>query len=255
MSIKVINKPGEPESEPISITQLDMTCLVGHKVTLFSDQFPGRPLASRVTATAGHTVSLDRSGGSGLVNNLVNNQKLTVKLSYKGEEIAIRGTLKKVDGGRCQVIFDDKVQPLFRRRFPRVFHRCAVKLASVRIQTFSRDKLALLRWMETDAINISGGGVLLGLSAYLEKPTYLLLNVDCAEAPFPPLVLGQVCHCKQSEIGQFHIGIEFVPREDQKRQFSPFVISQLPPILSDYDDVRRVLLSKRLLAWMQNEND
>ncbi len=255
MSTDVNKKLNESGPEQISLKQLDMTCLLGHKITLYSDQFPGRPLASRVIATTGHTVSLDRSGGSGLVNNLVSNQRLTVKLIYKDEEIAIRGTLKKVDGGRCQVIFDDTVQPLFRRRFPRVFYHCPIKLASVRLQTFSRERLALLRWMETDAINISGGGVLLGLSAYLEKPTYLLLNVDCELVPFPPLLLGQVCHCKQSDIGRFHIGIEFLPREDQEEQLSPTIISQLPPILSDYDGVRRVLLSKRLMAWTQNQSD
>ncbi|MBU8934932.1 MAG: PilZ domain-containing protein [candidate division Zixibacteria bacterium] len=254
MSIEIVKNLGESGPDQISITQLDISSLIGHKIVLFSDQFPNRPLDSRVIAATRHTVAIDRSGGSGLVNNLVNNQRLTVRMEYKGETIAIRGTLKRIDGGRCQVLFDDTVQPLFRRRYPRIFHCCSVKLAPLRIQTFSREQLARLRWMMTETINLSGGGTLLSLSANLEKPVYLLLNIGCSNISFPALLLGQVCHCKQKAVGQFDIGIEFLPREDQERLFSSTIINQLPPILSAYDDVRRALLSRRIVAWMHDEN-
>lgn len=254
MNTKLIDEPTTLTPEEIDISKIDISSTVGHKITLFSDQFAGQSLISRIVVATGNTISLDRSGGFGLVDNLVNNQKVIVKLDYKGEEIAILGTLKRVNRGGCKVQFDDKVQPLFRRRYPRAFLHCPINLAAVPIQSFSSSRLSKLRWMITNTVNLSGGGALLDFSSYLESTTYLFMNIDFKEILFPSLLLGQVCHCQQMEDGHFHIGVEFIPREEQERHFSTTVVRQLPTALATYDDVQRFLLSKKIVAWMQNRN-
>jgi len=252
VSIELTNESSAPVTNKIDIARFDISSMVGHKITLFSDQFAGKPLSSRVVVASGHTISLDRSGGFGLVDNLVNNQRITVRLEYKGEEIAIEGTLKRVDRGGCKIEFDDKVQPLFRRRFPRVFMHRPVNLAAVPILSFSHSRLSRLRWMITDTINLSGGGTLLDFSTNLESSTYLFLNIVFSEISFPSLVMGQVCHCQQVDDGHFRIGVGFISREEQTRHLSHSVISQLPGALTNYDNVKRFLLSKRIVAWMHN---
>ena len=241
-----------PKLPAVDASRFDFSLLVGHEMTLFSQQFPGKPLKSKVILARDGEVSIDRSGGSGLIDNLVNNQKVTMRVTYKGQQISVPATLKRSGGGRCRIIVGEKVVPLSRRRFTRVFLSRPVKLAVIPVSTFNRNKLAQLRWLETATINISGGGALIDFSSCLENPTYMFLNIDLAEFPFPPLMLGQVLYSLPRDNGHFHIGLEFIVREERERRFSLTTLKQLPHVVFEYGRQERIKLNDKITAWMQN---
>ena len=241
-----------PKLPAVDASRFDFSLLVGHEMTLFSQQFPGKPLKSKVILARDGEVSIDRSGGSGLIDNLVNNQKVTMRVTYKGQQISVPATLKRSGGGRCRIIVGEKVVPLSRRRFTRVFLSRPVKLAVIPVSTFNRNKLARLRWLETVTINISGGGALIDFSSCLENPTYLFLNIDLAEFSFPPLMLGQVLYSLPRDNGHFHIGLEFIVREERERRFSLTTLKQLPHVVFEYGRQERIKLNDKITAWMQN---
>jgi len=236
----------------VDASHFDFSLLVGHEVTLFSEQFPGKPLKSKVILARNGEVSIDRSGGSGLIDSLVSNQKVTMRVMYKGQHISVPATLKRSSGGKCRMIVEDRVVPLSRRRFTRVFLSRPVKLAVIPVSTFSRNKLARLRWLETVTVNISGGGVLIDFSSCLEKPTYLFLNIDLVEFPFPPLVLGQVLYSLPRDNGHFLVGLEFIVREEREKRFSLTTLKQLPHVVFEYGKQERVELNNKITAWMQD---
>ena len=236
----------------VDASRFDFSLLVGHEVTLFSEQFPGKLLKSKVILASDGELSIDRSGGCGLIDSLVSNQQVTMRVTYKGQQINVPATLKRSDGGKCRVIIGNKVVPLSRRRFTRVFLSRPVKLAVIPVSTFNRNKLARLRWLETVTVNISGGGVLIDFSSCLEKPTYLFLNIDLAEFPFPPLVLGQVLYSLPRDNGHFHIGLEFIIREEREKRFSLTTLKQLPQVVFEYGKQERIELNNKMTAWMQD---
>ncbi len=244
---------GKTDKGPVvDIRRLDLSALVGRRLTLFSEQFGNRPLESRVIVAGDHTVTVDRGGASGLVDSLVNNQRVTVKMEYRGEQIAIQGQLKRTGARTCKIIFDDRVTLLTRRRFPRIVVARSVRLAALPRQSLVPARLDRLRWMVTETIDLSGGGTLLGLSSNLQPPAYLCLNIDFVEIEFPKLVIGQVRHCSQNEIGQFQLGVMFIPRENRAKHVANAVIKALPENLFVYDEVQRYLITNRLVTWTQN---
>ena len=236
----------------VDASRFDFSLLVGHELTLFSEQFPGKPLKSKVILASNGELSIDRSGGCSLIDSLVSNQQVTMRVTYKGQQINVPATLKRSDGGKCRVIIGNKVVPLSRRRFTRVFLSRPVKLAVIPVSTFNRNKLARLRWLETVTVNISGGGALIDFSSYLENPTYLFLNIDLAEFPFPPLVLGQVVYSLPKDAGRFHIGLEFIVREEREKRFSLTTLKQLPQVVFEYGKQERIELNNKMTAWMQD---
>ncbi len=252
----VVDNIHEEEHEAIDISRFDLSTVVGRKVTIYSKQFKGKPLESRVIVAGNNTITIDRSGAAGLVDSLVHNQQVTVNLEYRGEQISIVGTLKRTGTSGCKIIFDDKVVPLSRRRFPRVYVSRPVRLAALPSQSISPKGLSRLRWMATSTINLSGGGTLIRFSSYLEPPTYLCMSIDLTEIPFPRLVVGQVRHCASLGSGSgYHIGIKFIPREERVKHLSNGSIRSLPMSVFEYDEVQRCLLSKRLLTWIENNKE
>ena len=252
----VISDIQEKEHEAIDIAKFDLSTVVGRKVTIYSKQFKGKPLESRVVVAGNNTITIDRSGGAGLVDSLVHNQQVTVNLEYRGEEIAIVGVLKRTGTSGCKIIFDNKVTPLSRRRFPRVYLSRPVRLAALPSQSLSPKGLSRLRWMATSTINLSGGGTLIRFSSYLEPPTYLCMSIDLTEISFPRLVVGQVRHCAALDGGNgYHIGIKFIPREERAQHLTNGSIRSLPKSVFEYDEIQRCLLSKRLLTWIEKNKD
>ena len=240
------------KSPTVEASRFDFSLLVGHELTLFSEQFPGKPLKSKVILASDGELSIDRSGGSGLIDNLVSNQKITMRVTYKGQQINVPATLKRSDGGKCRVIIGNKVVPLSRRRFTRVCLSRPVKLAVIPVSTFNRNKLERLRWLETVTVNISGGGVLIDFSSGLEKPSYLFLNIDLAEFPFPPLVLGQVVYSLPRDNDHFHIGLEFIVREARENHFAFTILKEFPQVVFQYGKQERVELNNKITAWTQD---
>lgn len=236
----------------VDSSRFDFSLLVGHELTLFSEQFPGKPLKSKVILANDREITIDRSGGSGLVDNLVSNQKVTIRVPYKGQQVAVPATLKRSAGGTCKMILGDRVVPLLRRRFTRVVMSRLVKLAMVPVATFNPEKLARLRWLETVTINISPGGTLIDFSCCLESPTYLFMNIDLNEFSFPALVLGQVRYSLPVETGHFHVGVEFVVKETRHAHFPLATLKHLPRVVFEYSEAQRSELNNKLTARMQN---
>ncbi len=219
----------------VDIARFDFSTLVGHKITLFADQFPGKPLASRIVVANGNTIAVDRSGAAGLIDNLVNNQPVVVQVQYKGEPVSVRATVRRTDGGGCKIYLGDTVVPLLRRRFRRLPLVRTVRFATLPMTTFSTKTLSMLRWVETDTVDVSGGGALIRFTSALEYPTYLFMNVACSEAGFPSLLLGQVRYSIAVETGRWHVGVEFIPRENRRKHFAFATIRQMPAAVFAYD--------------------
>ena len=244
---------GEPIGE-VEIERFDFSTLVGRKITLYAEQFPGKPLESRVTVANGNVLSIDRGGGNGLVDNLISNQKVILQVEYKGEPVAIRAQLKRTDGGHCRISLGEKVKPLLRRRFRRIPIACPVRLATLRVQTFTRNSLAHLRWIETESINLSGGGALITLSSVLEPPTYLFVNVGWPELGYPSLILGQVRHSLTIETGRWHVGIQFIPREFRREHLPFTTIRQMPSAVFAFDESEQKNIERTLVSWIENHS-
>ncbi|MFQ6007543.1 MAG: PilZ domain-containing protein [Candidatus Zixiibacteriota bacterium] len=230
----------------IDSSRFDFSLLVGRPLTLFSQQFPGKPLMSRVVLANDREVVIDRSGGMGLIDSLVNNQKVILRIEYKGQQVAVPALLKRSAGGTCKMILGEKVLPLKRRRFVRVAMVRPVKLAVLPLINFEPKKLTRLRWTETVTINISPGGALIDFSSCLERSTYLLINMALEESFFPSLVLGQVRYTLTEEIGHFQVGVEFIVREMGHQRFSSLMLERLPPVVLEYSESKRNELNNRL---------
>jgi len=237
----------------IDLSRFDFTTLVGVKIKLYASQFPGRSLDSRVTVSSTDSVTIDRGGADGLIDNLVNKQKVIVQVEYKGEKIAVSGILSRVSGGVCKIIFQDKVVPIQRRQYPRIEVRKSVRLSALPVQSFTKARLAKLRWMETSTLNLSGGGALLDMSSFLEEPTYLFIHVDFEEVSFPKLIMGQVRHCHQDLPGHYHVGVKFISQEQRRNHFSSSIEKQLPEQVFKYDTIQGSLLTKKIRAWKQEQ--
>lgn len=241
-----------PKRPAVDASRFDFSLLVGHELTLFSEQFPGKPLKGKVILVSNGELSIDRSGGSDLIDNLVSNQKVIMRMAYKGQQISVPATLKRSNGGKCRIIIGNTVVPLSRRRFTRVFLSRPVKLAVMPVPSFRRSKLARLRWVETVTINISGGGALIDSSSYLENPTCLFLNIDLGQFSFPPLVLGQVMYSLPRDAGHFQVGLEFIVKEMRDNRFPLPILKQLPRVVFEYGEQERSQLDNKITAWMQN---
>ncbi len=244
--------PTEPtalfDEDGIDSSRFDFSLLVGHTLTLFSEQFPGKPLLSRFILANDREVVIDRSGSLGLIDNLVNNQKVILRVEYKGQQVAVPAMLKRSAGGTCKLNLGEKVIPLKRRRFVRVAMARPVKLAVVPLVTFDPEKLARLRWVETVTINVSPGGALIDFSSYLESSTYLLMNLALEELSFPTLVLGQVRYTLPAEIGHFQVGVEFIVREMGQGRFPRLTLKRLPSTVLEYSESKRNELNDKLKA-------
>ncbi len=244
---------GEP-ARPVEIERFDFSTLVGHKITIFTEQFPGKALESRVTVANGRSISIDRSGGSGLIDNLINDQKIVLQVRYKDEPVAMTATLKRTDGGGCRINLGDKVTPLLRRKWRRVPIACPVRLASIPVGGFTRNGLARLRWLETETINLSGGGAMIRFSSALEPPAHLFVNVNWPDLGFPALIVAQVRHSLVRETGRWNIGLKFIPREQRREHFPFDTIRQMPQPVFAYDHALQANIEEKLIAWMQRHN-
>lgn len=247
-----------PEQNPVSVAvdaaRIDFSLLVGREATLFSEQFPGKPLISRVIQAGDREIVIDRKSHSGMIDNLVNNQKVIIRVPYKGQQVTVPAILKRAGKGKCRLLVGDKIVPLSRRRFARMVLSRSVKLAVMPVSTFHRKKLATLRWLETVTLDISGGGVLIDFSNYLENPTYLFMNIDLSEFSFPSLVLGQVLYCLPRDTSHFSVGLEFIIRESSGHHFPATTLRQLPRAVLAYGEEDRMELNKKIIARMQNNN-
>jgi hypothetical protein len=246
--MKLEPEQSAPTPGGIEIGRLELSCLVGQHIKIYSSQFPGKDLRPRVLSITENQILVNSAGDAELLNSLVNNQTVIMQFPYKGQTVAINAQLKRSDGGRCYFIFDEKATPLSQRKYRRISGDCAVKLAAFPTLTFTRKHASHLRWVETAAVNFSSGGVLVELPTLLEPDAKLLLNVGISNELFPPLVLAKVRHGYSHQENRFRIGAEFLVRENISRQLSDAVIRQLPAVVVQYTARDREKLNKQIMA-------
>jgi hypothetical protein len=233
-------------SQCFSLGRLDTSEMVGRSVVLFTEQFPGRMLKSRVLSAASGQVELDSGARFAAIENLVNHQEVVLQFVYRGQEISVKSQLRRSAGGRCFLQMDGQVLPLSQRRFHRAHISVPVRLAAYPQVSFRRTDLSRLRWIKTDTINISSGGSLLEVPSLLQADVLLMLNLDLERIPLPQLLLGRVRHCFATDTQAFHAGVEFVVRDDARRLFSPSRRRELPTAIFNYSRADREVLNRRI---------
>lgn len=238
----------------IDISTLDLTSQVGKDIIIFSEQFHGKPLKSRITAISENTLSIDRGGNGGMIDNLVHNQIVTARIDYKGEPLSLRAQLKRNQGGKCILHLGEKVVPLARRRFVRVQTDGSARFAVCPVTNFDQARMNRLRWLETPVKNVSSGGTRISLSTPIEQGTFLFLNILAETVELPMLLLGVVRHCHRDAGSEYSIGIEFIVQEDKNSHFSSTVSRRLPTVVFEYTAADRSAENRRLATWMKNQD-
>lgn len=240
-------------SAPINfdLSDLDLTELIGQPVTVFSRQFPGKPLPNKIISSSKRELQLQSDGSFGSMSNLVNSQRVIIQIPYKGEWISVRATLKKTDGGRCSFVLEDRVVPLSQRKFVRIRRKCEVQLAAFSFQTFAQRPLNQLKWIKTNATSFSSGGALVEVPGHIDKGLKMLLNIDIDLNGFPELVLAEVRYCFVNEHGQRVAGVEFVVREVAQKQYSIAILKQLPRLVLKYTAPVREKINRLIQAGLE----
>lgn len=234
-------------SQRFDSSLLDTSLLVGHSVVLFTEQFPGRMLRSRVLSTSEGQVEIETGSKFDLIENLVNHQSVVLQFEYRGEEISVKALLKRSSGGRCFLKLEDEVTPLQQRRFVRRPFSVPVRLAAFPKVTFRPAALNRLRWMATDTVNISSGGTMVVVPAVLHRDVLLMMNLEVEPLTFPKLLLGRVRHCFQAENQYYHVGVEFVTSDEARRMFPPAKSRELPPSIFSYSREDRDQLNRQII--------
>jgi len=226
--------------------RLDLSCLVGCQIKLYSQQFPGRDLRTKILSAADNQLEAESGTRFDAIDNLVNQQKLVLQFPYRGEEISVRAQLRRGSGGRCYFILDERVTPLSQRRFYRMALVSTVRMATYPLLARGTKDLGKLRWMETKSINISSGGLALEVPSVLDEDVHLLMNVELEDLPLPKMLIGRVRHCWPLDSLHFQAGVEFVTRETACRLFPAATMRRLPASLfayrgSDREQLNRVI--------------
>jgi hypothetical protein len=231
----------------IDSRQLNLSGLVGREISVFSTQYPGKELKTKVLAYAGDEIQINAAGGDGRIGSLVGPQTVTIRFIYKGEEVSVRADVKRSQGGRCFLRLDRKVVPLSRRRFHRVRMESNVSLAAYPTASFKAVDIKKLRWVQTRTINFSSGGAMIPLGNYLQPDVLLLMHIDLEDPLLPEFVLARVCHCYQTELNQYIIGVEFIVRENWERRPDREKLVALPRAVFSYTAVSRARLNQKVI--------
>ncbi len=97
-------------------------------------------------------------------------------------------------------------------------------------------------------LNISGGGLLLESSAWVEPSDYLLLRIGLFENCHLERVVGRVKRMESTGSGECLLGIEFLTREMLHQLTSELPNGYLPSESGAFDEKLRELLSKQIFA-------
>jgi len=243
------------EKTEIDTAQLDLSQLVGYEIVIFSEQFPGKKLTSKILSSSDKEVTIGRSGSGGLVDHLVNRQNIYAQFEYRGQRVAVRGMVRRTRGGKCTIILESQMVPLLRRQFNRMAIDSPVRLAVVPTSGFNSVKLEKLRWLETRTLNVSGGGAMLTHSCQLGESTCLLVNMNIENAAFPPLMTACVRHSSPNGMGSYRVGIEFVIKETYRKTTPPGAVSQVPAAALRYSSDTRARMNEQITSLMQEQGD
>ncbi|HDL03585.1 MAG TPA: hypothetical protein ENH25_05585 [candidate division Zixibacteria bacterium] len=233
--------------------EMDCSELVGRQVKMKTNQFPGKVLTTRIVGVNGAKLLMDRSGSSGLVADLIHNQDVEVHLSYKGEPVVFCSKIAVPHKGKLQIPLAETVFPVVHREFQRVEIEKGIKLACFDSTHITVVRLNRLRWIETNTINISAGGVLVEMPIHISEDYYMIVHLGFVEASIPELIVGRVRHCRPGRNNHFNTGVEFIVKENYQRVLPRSMIRNLPIRLFDFDESSRLSLNKFLLEnYKQN---
>ncbi len=239
------------EHTSIDISDVDLSSLVGHEVVLFTEQYEGKSLSTKVILVSNGSITVDRSGANGMIDSLINNQKAIVQFVYRGQRISVDARLKRTSGGKCTLVLGEKLVPLSRRRYTRYQLSRPVKCAVLPSRDFDPQRISKLRWIETDSVDFSSGGVQLCLPKQLNHTSYLLLSIDLRDIGFPALILGQVRYSHAIDRFRYRVGVEFIVSEVKDKHFGVSAIKKFPPVVFEYSDSRRKELNRELAVRQQ----
>lgn len=231
----------------IAGADIDRSRLVGREIKIQTQQFPGRMLLAKVIGINGNNLVIDGSDPRRLKENLISNQAVEVHLDYKGEPVAFNSNIFVPGKGGFQIPIAQFIFPEVSREFPRFEIQKDVRLTYFDAGSISSARLSKHRWIETQTIDIGGGGVLLELPEKVSGHFYLILHLGLEGIDIPDLLVGRIRHCRPAMDGQFFAGVEFIVKEDYREKLPGSLIRNLPPVLFRFDDRTRSELAVFLM--------
>lgn len=247
-------QPNPVSAYDLGLSNFDLSELVGFPIKVFSDQFPGKVLTTRIVAVLNQRLVAESSRRHESIDNLVNRQIVVIQFPYRGQLVSVKAQLNKSNGGRCCFELDNHATPLSQRRYHRVPMNTVVNLAPFPATGILSRKISKLRWMETSASNFSAGGTMVTVPTVLHTSVKLLVNIRQDQFKFPDLVMAKVCHSYQYDDISCRAGIEFITRELASRLFSPSTMDNLQAGLFTYTNVRREKLNRAIVQWDRTNN-
>ena len=97
-------------------------------------------------------------------------------------------------------------------------------------------------------LNISGGGLLLETSAWVEPADYLLLRIGLFENCHLERVVARVKRMESTGSGECLLGVEFLTREMVNQLAAELPNGYLPSETGAFDEKLRELLSRQIFA-------
>ncbi|UCD17624.1 MAG: PilZ domain-containing protein [Candidatus Zixiibacteriota bacterium] len=231
----------------IKSEEVDLTGLVGRQVVLKTEQFPGKGLSTRILGVRDKCLVIDRSGSSGMVDQLIHNQKIEVRFSLKGQPAKFVSTLTCPKDGRMQIPISAEIFPETRRKFRRVDLISDVQLTVFDEHHIGAARLNRLKWLETKTINISGGGMLVTLPLNIISDHYLICHLRLDNFELPKLLVGRTRHAYMTGGRKNRVGVEFIVREDRADKLPKSIIKNLPVKLFDFNREIRCKLAEFLV--------
>ncbi len=235
----------------LNSSQIDYSRLVGREIRLRTEQFPGHLLVTRVLAVADNNLVIDRSGSGGRIDQLIANQKTEVLFDYKGEPVAFTSIIIIPHLGRLQIPLSGEVLPQLRRQFVRLNLNHDVRLTFFDDTNIGFVRLNRLKWLETSTLNISGGGMLVKIPAFVGSEGFLVMHLGLEGVVLPKLMVGRVRHRQPAEESHAQVGVEFVIRENCAERLPRNLLRNLPLKLFDFDYQKRATLAQFLTEYYE----
>lgn len=220
----------------IKSANIDYSILVGKKIKIITEQFPGQQLTTRIMSTADNNLVLDKSGSDGKISQLIPKQNVNIQFEYKGQEIAFISSIVTSESGRIQVPLVESINPMVRRKFVRFDIDKTVRLTYFDEDNIISARLNKLKWFETEISNIGGGGILAYMPSMVADDHFVLLNLNIDNIELPPLILGRICHSYRNDKNKIVTGIEFVTSEKAGKIVSSSLIRNLPETIFKFNN-------------------
>ncbi len=231
----------------IKSAHIDYSILVGKKITIITEQFPGQVLTSRIMSNSNNNLVLDKSGSEGKINQLIPKQNVEMQFKYKGQDIAFTSSIIISESGRILVPIVASMSPTVRRKFIRFEMEKAVRLTYFDERNIKSARLNKLKWFETTISNIGGGGALAFMPSMLADDNFILMNMILDGLAFPSLVLGRVCHIHRNGQNKIVAGVEFITKENAATMISSSMVRNLPEATFQFDNK----MAKELVEYLE----